>query len=108
MKNEVESLIRLGKQELEKQAEADPFLPQRLLARLQSRSRRQVPAARNLAWAAVYGLAVALLAFIHLQWLPSPAFNPSSGSSVVKFIPFPEELQNTIYQSFIEVANWEK
>lgn len=108
MKNEIESLIRLGKRELEKQAEADTFLPQRLLARLQTRSSRQVPAARKLAWAAAYGLAIALLTFIQLQWLPGPAIKLSSGSSVVKLTPFPEELQNTIYRSFIEVAKWEK
>jgi hypothetical protein len=107
MKNEIESLIHLGKQVLEKQTEADPFLPQRLLARLQTRS-SQVPAARKLAWAAAYGLATALLVLINLQWLPGPTFKPSSGSSMVKLTPFPKELQNTIYQSFIEVAKWEK
>lgn len=108
MKNEIESLIRLGKRELEKQTEADPFLPQRLLAHLQTRSSRQVPIARKLVWAVAYGLAVALLVLIHLQWLPGLAFKPPSGPSVVKLTPFPEELQNTIYRSFIEVAKWEK
>jgi len=108
MKNEIESLIRLDKQDLEKQVDLDLFLPQRLLARLQARSSRQAPAARKLAWAAAYGLAIALLALIHLQWLPGPAFKPSSGSSVVTLTPFPKELRNTIYRSFIEVAKWEK
>jgi hypothetical protein len=108
MKNKIESLIRLGKLELEKQTEADPFLPQRLLARLQTRSSRQVTAARKLAWATVYGLAVALLVLIHLQWLPGPTIKPSFESSVIKLTPFPKELQNTLYQSFIEVAKWEK
>lgn len=108
MNNEIESLIGLGKRELEKQAAADPLLPQRLLARLQTRNSRRVPAARKLAWAAAYGLAVGLLAFIQLQWLPGTAFKPPSGAAAIKLTPFPQELQNTIYRSFIEVAKWEK
>lgn len=108
MKNEIESLIRLGKRELEKQTEADPFLPQRLLARLQTPNSRQAPAARKLAWAAAYGLAVAVLALIQMQWLPGRSGKTSPAPAVVKLTPFPEELQNTIYRSFIKVAKWEK
>ena len=108
MKNEIEKMISLDKQELEMQVDLDPFLPQRLLSRLQARRRPARPLARKVAWASGFCLALALLTFIHLQWLPGPAFKPSIGPSAVKLSPFPEELQNTIYRSFIEVAKWEK
>lgn len=108
MKNKIEQLIQLDRLELEKQVDLDPFLPQRLRSRLQVRRRPAKRLAWRLGWASAFCLIVALLTLLHLQWLPRPAFKLSSEQSMVKLTPFPKELQNTIYQSFIEVAKWEK
>jgi hypothetical protein len=108
MKNEIEQWIELDRLELEKQVDLDPFLPQRLRSRLQARHRPSRRLVRKIAWASGYCLILAVLTFIQRQWLPSPALATSPGPSVVKLTPFPAELQNTIYRSFIEVAKWEK
>jgi hypothetical protein len=108
MENEIEQLIRLDKLALEKQVDLDTFVPQRLRSRLQARYRPAKHLAWKLAWASAVGMAIALLTIIHLQWLPGPATKPAPGQQAVQFSPFPEELQNTIYHSFIEVAQWEK
>lgn len=108
MKNKIEQWIQLDKLELEKQVDLDPFLPQRLRSHLQTRRRSSKRLVGKLVWASGFCLVLALLTFIHLQWLPGLAFKPSSEPSMVQLTPFPEELQNTIYRSFNEVAKWEK
>jgi|GEM_PF-1407306 len=108
MKNKIEQLIQLDRLELEKQVALDPFLPQRLRSRLQARHQPAKRLAWRLGWTFAFCLIVALLTLLHLQWLPGPATKPLSGQQVVRLSPFPEELQNTIYRSFIEVAKWEK
>lgn len=108
MENEIEQLIRLDKLELEKRVDLDPFLPQRLRSRLQA---RRLPAKRlagKLAWASAFCLAIGVLTFLQLQWLPGLASKPAAARPAVQLSPFPEELQNTIYRSFIEVAEWQK
>jgi hypothetical protein len=108
MENEIKQLIQLDKLELEKQVNRDPFLPQRLRRYLQVQRHPAKGLPWRLAWASAIGMAIALLTFIHLQWLPGPATKPAPGQHAVQFSPFPEELQNTIYHSFIKVAQWEK
>ena len=108
MENEIEQLIQLDKLELEKRVDLDPFLPQRLRSRLQARRRSSKSLAWKLAWAFGFCLVIALLTFIHLQWLPGLESKPAAGQPTVQLTPFPEELQNTIYRSYFEVAKWEK
>lgn len=108
MENEIEHLIRLGKQELEKRVEQDPLLPRRLQSRLQARRRPAKGLAWRLGWTSAFCLIIALLTLIHLQWLPGLGSRTTAGQPTVQISLFPQELQNTIYQSFIEVAKWGK
>lgn len=108
MENEIERLIRLDKLELEKQVDLDPLFPQRLRRRLQARRSPAKGLAWRLGWTSAFCLIIALLTLIHLQWLPGLASRPEAGRPGVQITLFPQELQNTIYQSFIEVAKWEK
>jgi hypothetical protein len=108
MNNEIEQTIEFDNRELERRVDLDPFLPQRLRSRLQAQRRPSRSLVRKIAWASGYCLILALLTFIQRLWLPGPALTPSPGPAVVKLTPFPAELQNTIYRSFIEVAKWEK
>lgn len=108
MENEIEQLIRLDKLELEKRVDLDPFFAQRLRSRLQARHSPTKRLAWKVAWASGFCLVIALLTIIHLQWLPGLGSRPTTGQPAVQISLFPEELQNTIYQSFIEVAKWEK
>jgi hypothetical protein len=108
MEKNIEQLIQKDNLELEKRIDLDPFLPARLRSRLQARQRSSKGLSWKVAWASGFCLVIALLTFIHLQWLPGLRSKPAAGRPAVQLNPFPDELQNTIYRSFIEVAQWEK